>query len=185
MGYLKLDFRKDVGGGEGKGSMPAAPTMPKAGGETKKPLTLPAAPASKHSKTVLAHGILLTIGFLIALPIGVLTGRWGRTFTPIWFKVHWILNWPIALPAIAVGWCLGPIAVNQHDGPHFSDPHKVSLPTSLSIFLPSSRKQSSLIVIYLHHLDLGNLHRLHLPRPNPHRPTHPPETSRTAPPNPG
>lgn len=80
---------------------------------------------SGHERYVHAHAYLLTAGFLFFLPMGVLAGRWGRVISPVWFKVHWILNLAVAAPIIALGWLMGPISVWQHDGPHFSDPHKV------------------------------------------------------------
>ncbi|KAG2020715.1 hypothetical protein CC2G_006023 [Coprinopsis cinerea AmutBmut pab1-1] len=120
VGYLKLDLSTDL----------SAPSTHSNSNSTKS-----GSSSSNHGKTILAHAFLLTFGFLLVLPIGVLTGRWARTFTPVWFKVHWILNWPVALPMIALGWCLGPIAVNQHDGTHFSDPHKQWGTVLVSIYL--------------------------------------------------
>jgi len=118
VGYLKVDFTDDA-----PERPPPARPAPKGSGP------------STHAKTVLAHGVLLTLGFIVVLPVSVLTSRWARTFTPVWFKVHWILNWPVALPMILLGWLLGPIAVNQHDGAHFSDPHKMWGTVLVSVYL--------------------------------------------------
>jgi hypothetical protein len=80
---------------------------------------------SGHEKTVHAHAYLLSFGFLFLLPMGILAGRWGRTISPVWFKVHWILNMAVAAPIIALGWLLGPVAVWQHGGGHLDDAHKI------------------------------------------------------------
>lgn len=80
---------------------------------------------ASHGKTVHAHAFLLSFGFLFLLPLGVLAGRWGRTISPVWFKVHWILNMAVAAPVIALGWILGPIAVWQHGVGHLDDAHKI------------------------------------------------------------
>ncbi|KAJ2917608.1 hypothetical protein MD484_g2827, partial [Candolleomyces efflorescens] len=78
-----------------------------------------------HEKTVHAHAFLLSLGFLFLLPLGILAGRWGRTISPVWFKVHWIINMALAGPIIALGWVLGPIAVYQAGVPHLNDAHKI------------------------------------------------------------
>lgn len=80
---------------------------------------------SGHEKAVHAHAYLLSFGFLFILPMGILAGRWGRTISPVWFKVHWILNMAVAAPIIALGWLLGPVAVWQHGGGHLNDAHKI------------------------------------------------------------
>ncbi|KAJ7063110.1 hypothetical protein C8F01DRAFT_1131558 [Mycena amicta] len=71
------------------------------------------------------HGILVSVGFLLLLPGASLIARWGRTFTPRWFKVHRALNFYIALPVIAVGWALGPLAVFDRQATHFADAHQI------------------------------------------------------------
>jgi hypothetical protein len=78
-----------------------------------------------HEKTVHAHAFLVSFGFLFLLPLGILAERWGRTISPVWFKVHWIINMALAGPIIALGWVLGPIAVYQAGVPHLNDAHKV------------------------------------------------------------
>ncbi|RXW24173.1 hypothetical protein EST38_g1673 [Candolleomyces aberdarensis] len=78
-----------------------------------------------HEKTVHAHAFFVSFGFLFLLPLGVLAGRWGRTISPVWFKVHWIINMALAGPIIALGWVLGPISVYQAGVPHLNDAHKI------------------------------------------------------------
>jgi len=74
---------------------------------------------------VIWHGILLSAGFLVLLPTGSLVARWGRTFTPRWFKAHRIINFGVALPVIAAGWVLGPLAVLDRQAKHFADAHQI------------------------------------------------------------
>lgn len=81
---------------------------------------------ASHGTTVHAHAFLLSFGLLFLLPFGVLAGRWGRTISPVWFKVHWILNMAVAAPVIVLGWVLGPVAVWKHGAGHLDDAHKVS-----------------------------------------------------------
>ncbi|KAL0572624.1 hypothetical protein V5O48_009327 [Marasmius crinis-equi] len=74
---------------------------------------------------VLGHGTLLSIGFLVLLPLGSLAARWSRTITPRWFKVHRWSNYLLGLPVILVGWLLGPIAVFDAQASHFLDAHQI------------------------------------------------------------
>lgn len=80
---------------------------------------------ASHGTTVHAHAFLLSFGLLFVLPFGVLAGRWGRTISPVWFKVHWILNMAVAAPVIVLGWVLGLVAVWKHGAGHLDDAHKV------------------------------------------------------------
>ncbi|KAJ6455784.1 hypothetical protein C8R45DRAFT_845413, partial [Mycena sanguinolenta] len=77
-----------------------------------------------HQKLIW-HGILLSIGFLVLLPMGSLIARWGRTLTPRWFNAHRFLNFGIALPVISVGFILGPLVVLDREARHFADAHQI------------------------------------------------------------
>ncbi|KAJ7738466.1 hypothetical protein DFH07DRAFT_966052 [Mycena maculata] len=57
--------------------------------------------------------------------MGSLVARWGRTFTPRWFKIHRLVNFAIALPVIVCGFLLGLLAVSDRKASHFSDAHRV------------------------------------------------------------
>ncbi|KAJ7694161.1 hypothetical protein B0H17DRAFT_473065 [Mycena rosella] len=81
-------------------------------------------PLPRYQKLIW-HGLLLSIGFLVLLPAGSLVARWARTFTPRWFKAHRVLNFYIALPIIAGGFILGPLAVLDRQAKHFADAHQV------------------------------------------------------------
>jgi hypothetical protein len=48
---------------------------------------------------------------LVLLPAGSLIARWGRSFTPEWFKAHWVSNMVLSLPVITLGVLLGPVIV--------------------------------------------------------------------------
>ncbi|KAJ7470558.1 hypothetical protein FB451DRAFT_341497 [Mycena latifolia] len=82
------------------------------------------APLPRYQKLIW-HGILLSVGFLVLLPTGSLVARWGRTFTPRWFKAHRIVNFGVALPVIAGGFVLGPLAVLDRQAKHFADAHQI------------------------------------------------------------
>ena len=97
-------------------------------------IILPFGPYTKREKVLIIHAIFMSFGFLVLLPAGSLIARWGRTFTPIWFKAHQFSNLFLALPVITLGWVLGLMAVIQHEADHFSNAHEV---TRLSYLLTS------------------------------------------------
>ncbi|KAE9385519.1 hypothetical protein BT96DRAFT_868385 [Gymnopus androsaceus JB14] len=74
-------------------------------------------------RLVIAHGILLTIGFLVFLPSGVLLARYLRTFSAKWFTGHWIVQVMISGPVIIIGFALGIRAVVETGAPPLSDNH--------------------------------------------------------------
>ncbi|KAJ7134959.1 hypothetical protein C8R43DRAFT_1132875 [Mycena crocata] len=114
-------------------------------------------PLPRYQKLIW-HGIFLSAGFLVLLPAGSLVARWSRTFTPRWFKAHRVLNFYIALPLIAVGWLLGPLAVLDRQARHFADAHQVC--------------GVLLFALYLGQLFLGRY--IHARRAQPGRAPHPP-----------
>lgn len=80
----------------------------------------------KHQRIIIMHGLLGSIGFLVLLPAGVLSARWGRTFTLKWFGAHQTINLTIALPVITLGWIIGLISVFSQEGRRlFDDTHQV------------------------------------------------------------
>ncbi|KAF6764812.1 hypothetical protein DFP72DRAFT_869338 [Ephemerocybe angulata] len=80
---------------------------------------------SGHERTVHAHAYLMSFGLLFVLPMGVLAARWGRTLSPLWFRVHWVLNMLVAGPVVLLGWFLGAASVYKHGGSHLDDAHKI------------------------------------------------------------
>ncbi|KAF9060317.1 hypothetical protein BDP27DRAFT_1370638 [Rhodocollybia butyracea] len=72
----------------------------------------------------LAHAVMLIFGFLVLLPLGALLARYLRTFNPVWFKCHWIIQVAISGPIIFTGVLLGVFAVTKSGGPHLGDGHK-------------------------------------------------------------
>ncbi|ESK85904.1 hypothetical protein Moror_2327 [Moniliophthora roreri MCA 2997] len=82
-------------------------------------------PYTAHELIVIGHGTLITIGFLVLLPLGSLVARWTRTISPKWFKIHRISNFYVGLPVILIGWILGPIAVFDAQASHFLDAHQI------------------------------------------------------------
>jgi len=65
----------------------------------------------RNETFIVLHAFFVSLGFLVLLPVGSLIGRWGRTFTPKWFKAHRVFNMSFALPVITVGVLLGPVVV--------------------------------------------------------------------------
>jgi hypothetical protein len=80
-------------------------------------------------KLIILHGFLVSLGFLVLLPAGSLIARWGRVFTPEWFKAHWMSNMAVAFPVITFGVLLGPAIVYSKDSfrIHFANDHEVSM----------------------------------------------------------
>jgi hypothetical protein len=50
-------------------------------------------PLLSYEKYIVAHAILMVIGFLLLLPLGAIIARYVRTFSPVWFRMHWIIQW--------------------------------------------------------------------------------------------
>ncbi|PBK77954.1 CBD9-like protein [Armillaria solidipes] len=114
-GFLTLDLMKELAEMESPSPPPELDSSN--GGST--------SISPSHERVVIAHGVLVSIGFLFFLPIGSLVARWSRTFTPNWFKVHYAVNFWIALPVILIGWGLGPVAVFDAQATHFMDLHQI------------------------------------------------------------
>lgn len=71
---------------------------------------------------LVAHGILLFLGFLVFLPFGALLARYVRVVSPKWFVGHWILQVAVAGPLIIAGFALGIDATPS--GTHLLSTHK-------------------------------------------------------------
>ncbi|KAF8911940.1 hypothetical protein CPB84DRAFT_1760813 [Gymnopilus junonius] len=82
---------------------------------------------NRLEKLIILHGFLVSIGFLVILPAGSLIGRWARSFTPAWFKAHWVSNMVVAAPIITFGVILGPIVVSAKVSfrVHFANAHEI------------------------------------------------------------
>ena len=88
-GILTLDLTK-VLSTSSTGSSSGSPAVPSGTSGTKF-----AAPLQPYQKTIIAHAVLVTAGFLFILPAGALLARYARTFTNTWFKGHWILQFGV------------------------------------------------------------------------------------------
>ncbi|KAG5636523.1 hypothetical protein H0H81_007749 [Sphagnurus paluster] len=80
-------------------------------------------PLSTYERLIIAHAFFMVVGFLLLLPAGALVARYFRTFTPTWFKSHWIIQFLISGPIILTGIALGFASVWNMGGSHFSDWH--------------------------------------------------------------
>jgi hypothetical protein len=78
-------------------------------------------------KVLIAHGVFLTLGFMVILPLGALQARLFRTIVPgkWWFGAHWILQWPVTTVLIVIGFSLGVSEVNKLQTGQLNTTHKV------------------------------------------------------------
>jgi len=83
-------------------------------------------PLTPSQKAFVAHGVLLTLAFMVILPLGALQARLFRTIVPgkWWFMAHWIMQWPISSTLMIVGFALGVNEVNKSQSGQFNDAHK-------------------------------------------------------------
>lgn len=110
MGTLSLDLTK---------SLDSSSSDPASGGSSSS-----SQPLTQVQKLVIAHAVLLGVAFLILLPAGALLARWLRTFSPSWFKGHWIIQFYLSGVLIVVGVAMGIAAVSQAGVDHVNDDHK-------------------------------------------------------------
>ncbi|TFK44663.1 hypothetical protein BDQ12DRAFT_695097 [Crucibulum laeve] len=119
-GTTQLDLTKVISStsGSSPNSTAGSPTSDDTSGVDD---TLPLLP---YQRVIIAHAIFCVVGFLLLLPVGALLARYLRTFTPVWFKGHWIIQFALAGPVIIVGVALGIVSVNKAGAPHLNDDHK-------------------------------------------------------------
>lgn len=136
VGHFNLDFSKDfvrvAAASTGTNTGLSAPTS-----AATPPTTPPAVPHNtvyqgsnmaykRVEKLIILHGFLVSLGFLVLLPAGSLIGRWGRAFSPKWFRAHWFANMAVAGPVITLGVLLGPAVVYNKESfrIHFANAHE-------------------------------------------------------------
>ncbi|KAG8941877.1 hypothetical protein FRC04_004054 [Tulasnella sp. 424] len=94
-------------------------------------------------KKIRTHGILMSVGFLVLLPLGVFIARFSRTIPFLknkWFTAHWFIQFVVSSPIIFAGWALG----YQFAGDvHFRDNH--------------TRAGLALLILYLVQLAWGTI----------------------------
>ncbi len=59
---------------------------------TPPPVAVSLPPLLPYEKYIVAHAICCVIGFLGLLPLGAIVARWARTFSPVWFRIHWVIQ---------------------------------------------------------------------------------------------
>ncbi|RXW25643.1 hypothetical protein EST38_g232 [Candolleomyces aberdarensis] len=81
---------------------------------------------TSNQRTLFAHAIIATLGFLLFLPIGALLPRYLRTFVagPTWFKSHWIIQFLFGGITIIIGVALGIAGVSNRGAVHVNTTHK-------------------------------------------------------------
>ncbi|KAF8586721.1 hypothetical protein K439DRAFT_1631448 [Ramaria rubella] len=91
-------------------------------------------PLLPYQKTIIAHAVIATFGFLFLLPGGVLLARYTRTISLRWFKGHWIIQAGIGGPVIIIGCALGFVGVRQQ-GVYIPSIHKTIGKALLGLYL--------------------------------------------------
>ncbi|KLO18557.1 hypothetical protein SCHPADRAFT_113148 [Schizopora paradoxa] len=81
-------------------------------------------PFKTFEKLIVAHAVIVTMGFLVILPTGAMVARWGRMVSDKWFYYHWFIQVVISIPIVVIGWTLGPLAVAEQGAKHADDSHK-------------------------------------------------------------
>ena len=127
-GRIKVDYRKEVAKLPPSGSEKLDTDIIK-GDSSTGIFDNDHVPWGSHEKLIVVHAVFVSVGFLVLLPSGSLVARWTRTITPKWFRAHSMINMTFGLPIILIGWIFGPIAVANHDDPHFVTAHQVSVLT--------------------------------------------------------
>ncbi|KAG8958005.1 hypothetical protein FRC00_003195 [Tulasnella sp. 408] len=98
---------------------------------------------SASQRKIRTHGILMSVGFLVLLPLGVFIARFSRTIPFLkdkWFTAHWFVQFVLSGPIIFAGWALGyQFAGNVH----FQDNH--------------TRAGLALLILYLIQLAWGTI----------------------------
>lgn len=117
--------------------------------------TSPLTPVEEHARI---HAHLMTFGFLVCLPLGVLVARYFRTFTNKWWYGHSLLQFLVSGPIIIAGWVFGHQTTTTLESGHYDDPHK--------------KIGLALLILYIAQLVIGlTIHYFKTPRLfNGHRP---------------
>ncbi|KAG8897551.1 hypothetical protein FRB99_008069, partial [Tulasnella sp. 403] len=90
------------------------------------PIAASVFPLTPEEERIRTHGILMSIGFLVLLPLGVFIARFSRTIPFLqrkWFTAHWVVQFIVSGPIIFAGWALGYQHVQRTGGGHFQDSH--------------------------------------------------------------
>lgn len=116
------------GGGYGGGTSTRAPTPTGTSNSDSgdDDVSLISIPLTRSQRVFVAHGVLLTLAFMVILPLGALQARLSRTFVPgkWWFMAHWILQWPVSSVCIIVGFALAVSEVNRLQSGQLDSTHK-------------------------------------------------------------
>jgi hypothetical protein len=124
------------------------------------PISIPLLP---YQKLILGHAILLTLSFLLLLPLGALLARYLRTRTRSWFPAHFVLQSYLAFPLVLVGLALGVESVRQSGARHLDTTHK--------------RAGLALVMVYFAQVGLGVVVHFVKPRVLSYAHAYPPSSS--------
>ncbi|TDL21688.1 CBD9-like protein [Rickenella mellea] len=104
-----------------------------------------------YQKLIIAHASVSSIAFLVFLPFGALLARYLRTFSPSWFRGHWIVQFGLGGPLAITGVALGIASVSSQGVKHLDDDHK--------------KWGIGLLILYLVQCSLGGV--IHFFKPSP------------------
>lgn len=105
---------------------------------------------------IIAHAVMCSLAFVVFLPSGALLGRYMRTFSVIWFRGHWIINFLISGTTGLIGIILAIASINNRDGVHLNTPHK--------------KLGLALVILYIVQCSLGGIIHFFKPAVNNGRP---------------
>jgi len=112
------------------------------------PSSFPLSPFEEKARN---HAHIAFFGFFFALPLGMISARYLRTFTGRWLLPHMIINFVIAAPLIFAGFALGHQTTTMSGLPHYKDPHQ--------------RVGLALLILYLLQVFLGAfIHWIKIPK---------------------
>ncbi|KIO22243.1 hypothetical protein M407DRAFT_119755 [Tulasnella calospora MUT 4182] len=112
-----------------------------------------------EENTIRTHGILMTVGFLLCLPLGIFIARFSRTVSFLkdkWFTAHWFVQFVVSGPIIVAGWFIG---YNYVGDDHFQDSH--------------TRAGLLLLLLYIAQMILGTIIHFFKPKRKPLPPLEP------------
>ncbi|KAI8998855.1 hypothetical protein BD414DRAFT_512420 [Trametes punicea] len=102
---------------------------------------------------LVAYATFSALGFLVFLPIGALLARWTRVYSPRWLSAHCVISAMLGLPAVCIGWALGPLAVAQEGKAHVVTAHLICGIVLFGLYLGDVGLGT---VVYMHRKDIAS-----------------------------
>jgi hypothetical protein len=87
---LGVVLAQDTSGSSGSGGAASTGSGGGGGSSSKGP---------NKTRYLIAHAVLVSVAFLILLPLGALLPRYLRTVTPRWVRLHWWMQFGLGMYA--------------------------------------------------------------------------------------